>query len=126
MRSDDLEELYWGFSPKSLHSQNIKRTGIVFVILYEANEGGGLYVKCRNARVASGEELERALSAHNKLRQNFGKDALPLDYCAGESSQRMYLAETETFWVNYVERDDSGRITEDKRIEVSKSDLLAS
>src|SRR5690349_15888854 len=76
MRSDNLEELYWGSSPKSLHSQNIARTGSIFVVLYEAHEGGGLYIKCRNARVASGEELERALSVHNKLRQNFAQDVL--------------------------------------------------
>lgn len=124
MRSEDLSELYWSSNLKSLHSQNVERTGSVFVVLYEANAGGGLYIKCRNARRAADKELERALSIHNLLRQSFGKDPLSLDYYTGESGQRMYITDTAIFWVNYTERDDLGRIVEDKRIEVSRSDLL--
>lgn len=125
MKSNDLTELYWGSNPKSVHSQNIERSGNIFVVLYEANEGGGLYIRCNNGRIAENEELERALEAHNNLRQKLGKDNLPVNYYTGESEQRMYIADTVTFWINYAERDETGRIKEDKRIEVSRSELLA-
>lgn len=125
MRSSDLSELYWGSSPKSLHSQNIERTRQIFVVLYEANEGGGLYIQCKNARVAVAAELERALAVRNKLRRSFDKDPIPPDYYLGNSGQKMYIADTEKFWVNYSERDGEGRVIEDKRKEVTANELLA-
>jgi general stress protein 26 len=124
MKNDDLSELYWGSHPQSLHSQNVARTGQLFVVLYEANERGGLYIKCKNGRIAAGAELKRALAAHNKLRQSWGQEPLPLSYYSGESGQSMYIANTETFWVNYAERDADGLVKEDKRQEVSCTDLL--
>lgn len=124
MKSDDLKELYWGSNLISLHSQNIERTGEAFIVLYEANAGGGLYIKCQHAQIAAGVELGRALSVHNKVRAKYGKEPLPKSYYQEPSEQRMYIADTIEFWVNYAERDENGLILEDKRVSVSREQLL--
>lgn len=122
--SDDLKELYWGGHPGSLHSQNLMRDGNVFVVLYEADKGGGLYVRCQHAREATDNELDRALAALNKRRALFGKEPLRKDYYESTSPQRLYIADSATFWVNYAERNQEGLITEDKRHEVERQQLL--
>ncbi len=122
--SNDLGELYWGSNPKSVHSKNIERTGQIYVVLYEASEIGGLYIKAKNARVAEGDELDRALAAHNKIRADKGKYLLSSDYYCEPSEQRMYIADTETFWVNHMDRHDNGKLREDMRTEVSGKELI--
>jgi hypothetical protein len=123
MKSDDLRELYWGSNPKSRHSQNVARTGQIFVVLYEANEKGGLYIRCQNARVAEGPELERALAAHNRTRKNFALgDPLNIEYYQ-QSEQRMYIADVVELTVNYSEKYENGLTREDKRHEVSREEL---
>ncbi len=77
IRSARLDAIYWSSHPDSLHSKNIERTGNIFVVLYEANQGGGLYIKAVNAHPVSGSELEVALTVHNNIRADEGKDPLP-------------------------------------------------
>ncbi len=122
--SDDLTELYWGSHPDSLHSQNIARDGNIFVVLYEANAGGGLYIKCQNARQVSSADTEKVLTAFNKRRAQIGKDPLPANYYESSSPQRLYVADTVTCWVNYAERDENGLIIQDKRLEVPLKELI--
>ena len=124
MKSDDLSELYWSSHASSLHSHNVARTGEVFIVLYDANDGGGLYIKCSNARPALGKGFDRALSAHNALRLKYGKSPLLPDHYAEALAQHMYIADTVTFWINCAERDSDGRILEDKRVEVARFRLL--
>jgi hypothetical protein len=127
MCSPDLREVYWGSNARPLHSKNIARTGQAFIVLYEANEGGGLYIACEHGRiVAEGAELERALEAHNKRRVQFGKAPIDIGYYQGPTEQRMYVADTTTFWINYGERYDNGQLREDKRFEVTRTDLKRS
>ncbi len=126
MISDDLTQLYWGSNPDSRHSHNIERTGRVFVVLYEANEGGGLYIEAEKACVASGDELERALRVHNGVRLKYGKDTIPTEYYLAPSQQRMYVADTVSFWVNYADKDADGRISQDNRHRVERAQLLPS
>ncbi|HSX44115.1 MAG TPA: hypothetical protein VLE69_02350 [Candidatus Saccharimonadales bacterium] len=123
MASSGLEELYWGSHPDSLHSINIVRTGKLFVVLYEANEVGGLYIECTNGRIAENDELERALARHNELRKSLGSDELPKGYYESPSEQRMWLCDTNKFWINEAERDDNGKIRVDKRQPVTRLDL---
>lgn len=125
MASTDLTKLYWGSHPNSEHSQNILRTGQLYVVLYEANESGGLYIRASRGRIAEGEELTFALGRHNQLRgERYDKYPLPLEYYAGESSQKMWVADTEAFWVNRSSKDLSGAIIQDHRFEISRQDLL--
>jgi hypothetical protein len=126
MCSSDLREVYWGSHPQSLHSKNIGRTGQAFIVLYESNAGGGIYIKCERGRVAEGDELDLALAAHNKRRADFGKELIDISYYQAPSEQRIYIADTITFWVNYGERYDNGQLREDKRFKVDVEALLGS
>lgn len=124
MINDDLTHLYWGSHPQSQHSLNVARTGQIFVVLYEAQAGGGLYIQANDAHATEGDELDRALAVHNKLRAAEGKDPLPASYYEGDSPQRMYVATTQKFWVNNSKHGPDGRVLRDIRHEISREDLL--
>jgi hypothetical protein len=124
MRDDSLEHLYWGSHPDSQHSQNVARTGQIFVVLYDALERGGLYIEADDGHVAEGEELETALAVHNALRAKEGREPLPISYYQGDKPQRVYVATTRRFWVNGTERGVDELIIRDVRYEISREDLL--
>lgn len=124
MCNTDLTRLYWGSHPQSQHSQNVARTGQIFVVLYEADKRGGLFVRADSARIAEGAELDEALAEHNRRRALQGKNAIPLDYYQSGTPQRMYIAETRQFWVNGTERDANDLIIRDIRTEIPREDLL--
>lgn len=119
-----IEFVYWGSHPDSVHSLNIIRTGEIFVVLYDAKERGGLYMKCEDAHIVNGEELEKALKIHNSFRAKEGADLLTIDYYTGNNPQRMWAAKIANFWVNSAERDTNGHMTKDSRIEISAKDLI--
>lgn len=119
-----LEHLYWGSSPQAQHSKNIVRTGEIFVALYEANTGGGLFIKASQARVAEGKELAKAVLTCNKLRVKRGQPQLNETHYSGSAPQRLYIANTEAFWVNISERDTDGNVMNDYRHKVPKQELL--
>jgi hypothetical protein len=121
----DLRHLYWGSHPQSLHSQKVARSGQLFVVLYDAFERGGLYIRATQARIAEGDELKEALAEHNRRRVFAGKGPLSLDYYQGQGSQRMYIAIAQQFWVNDAERGPDGLIARDIRREVDRRELTA-
>jgi general stress protein 26 len=125
LRSPDLHYLYWGSHPDSEHSQNVLRTGQIFVVLYDAMERGGLFIRADQAHAAEGIELEAALQIHNARRKAAGKDPLPLNYYQAGSPQRMWVATTQQFWTNMVERDTAGHVIRDIRVEIQREDLAA-
>jgi len=124
MCSPDLQYLYWGSHPESEHSKNVARTGQIFVVLYDAMERGGLFIRADDAHVAEGHELEAALAEHNRRRSLQGNEPLSLNYYSGEAPQRMYIATTRQFWVNGAERRADGLIIRDRRYEITRQDLL--
>ena len=124
MINDERTELYWGSHPDSIHSKNIIRTGKLFVVLYRDDNPGGLYISCENGRIAADDELTRALSKHNQLRVQSGKDALPQSYYEDPFEQRMWICNTKTFYVNLPERVEDGKLREDIRIQAQPFDLL--
>jgi hypothetical protein len=124
MCSADLKRLYWGSHPQSEHSKNIVRTGQIFVVLYDAFERGGLFIRADGAHIAEGAELDEALTEHNRRRALQGSDLLPREYYVGESSQRMWVSTARQFWVNGTERDTDGFIVRDIRTEIRREDLL--
>lgn len=124
MHDEMLEHIYWGSHPESEHSKNILRTGQIFVVLYDAVERGGLYIKATKAHQLDGAELNRALGVHNKLREARGQDTLPLNYYTGTSPQRMWSASITRLWVNGTRRGEDGHIIKDVRTEISTADLL--
>ncbi|MEI7709349.1 MAG: pyridoxamine 5'-phosphate oxidase family protein [bacterium] len=120
-----LEFIYWGSHPDSLHSKNIMRTGKIFVVLYDKKEKiSGLYIKCENAHMVEGEELQKALEVHNSFRIKENSAPLTIDYYMGNNPQRMWSTEIKNLWVNGIERDANGKIARDGRIEISAKDLI--
>jgi hypothetical protein len=124
MRDADLKHVYWGSHPASVHSQNVLRTGQIFVVLYDAFERGGLFMKAVDAHALEGDELAQALAIYNALRTARQQDELPLSYYTGDSPQRMWSAKVTGLWVNGTTRDADGHIIQDIRTEISARDLL--
>lgn len=125
MCDDTLEHLFWGSHPDSEHSKNVARTGQIFVVLYDAMERGGLFIRADDAHATEGKELEIALAEHNRRRAKEGKGPLPRSYYEDGSPQRMYMATVRQLWVNDSERGDDGQLIRDIRTEITKEDLLA-
>jgi hypothetical protein len=119
-----LTRVYWGSHLASQHSLNVLRTGNVFVVVYDALERGGLYIRAGEGRIAEGDELDEALAVHNAYREREGKSRLERGYYADENGQRMWLADISGLWVNDTERNTEGLIVKDFRREVSADDLL--
>lgn len=124
MYSNDLKYLYWGSHPDSMHSQNVLRTGQLYVVLYEANEKGGLYIEASGGKVLQGKELKDALAVHNLIRRKEGKPDIPLSYYTGKSPQKMWSAKITNMWVNSTKRDVEGNLTKDFRLKINSKDLL--
>lgn len=124
MCSPDLRYLFWGSHPASQHSQNIVRTGQIFVVLYDAHERGGLYIRADKAHITEGQELEVALEVHNRRRAAEGRAPIPMEYYQGGSPQHMYTATVQQLWVNEAIRDANGVLVRDQRAEIAKEDLL--
>lgn len=120
-----FRHFFWGSHPESLHSQNVLRTGQVFVVIYDSSKGGGIYMRADTGHPLDGIELDEALAVHNALRKRLGKDVLERKYYAGGSPQRMWSARITNIWVNGAERRGDGHLTRDFRKEITRDDLLA-
>lgn len=122
----NLEHIYWGSHPESIHSLNITRTGQIFAVLFDRIERGGLFMKCVDAHMLEGAELEQALAIHNEFRVKEGSSPLTLEYYTGGSPQRMWGAKITNFWVNYSEKGPDGHLSKDSRWEITAKDILGS
>ena len=125
MIADDLSRVYWGSHPNSVHSRNIVRTGQLFIVLYEADQRGGLYITAGDGHQTEGKELKEALAVHNRIRTSAGESPIELSYYEGGSPQRMWMATPTNFWINGTIPDQNGHIVEDIRVEVTPAELLA-
>jgi uncharacterized pyridoxamine 5'-phosphate oxidase family protein len=125
MASSDLTKIYWGSHPESEHSKNILRTGQLFVVLYEANISGGLYIRATNGRIARDNELAEALDRHNQLRgERYDKYPLAREYYEDDGEQKMWIADTQQFWVNGSSKDLNSAIVQDYRYEIRRPTLF--
>ncbi len=124
MISKDLTKLYWGSHPKSIHSQNIQRTGQLFVVLYDAfNWREGLYIRAENGHIAREAELVEALEVHNDVRKKYRKDPIHISYYA-DGEQEMWIADTTGFWTNGRVNNEKGHLVKDITIEIKREDLV--
>jgi hypothetical protein len=124
MISDDRQHLYWGSHPRSEHSQNILRTGQLFVVVYDAFERGGLYIEADGGHVLEGPELDAGLAAHNAVRRRLGSGEPLTRHYYESSEQRMWGARTQRFWVNQAQRGADGLVVRDWRYEIARDELL--
>ena len=124
MHDADLKHVYWGSHPESEHSKNVLRTGEIYVVVYDAVERGGLFLRAVNGHSLEDEELETALWIHNQVRKSRGQDELTESFYTGDSPQRMWSAEITGYWVNGSVRGEDGHIIRDVRTEVHAKDLI--
>ena len=122
---DSREYIYWASSPDSVHSQNLRRTGQAFIVIYEVGKGDGLYLQGQDAHELSGDELMRGLGAWNVQRAEGGKQAVDAGFFTGASPQRLYCMDLARYYVNNSEKDTAGNILRDRRFEITKEDLQA-
>ncbi len=121
----DIKNVYFGSHPDSLHVQNVLRTGNLFVVVYDAVERGGLFMRAEAGHVLLGKELATGLAAHNSARARDGREPIDLGYYQ-HGTQRMYGATITQLWVNAFERNAQGLILRDYRHEIHGQDLLGS
>ncbi len=121
---DKLKHLYFSSHPLSVHSQNVMRTGEMFVVVYDIQERGGLYIKASRGHELSGDELATALAVLNAKRAKEGAAPIEQSYYEGENPQRMFGADIVSLAVNVKECDASGLIIREYRHEISAQDLL--
>jgi general stress protein 26 len=121
---DDLQRVYFGSHSLSVHSQNVVRTGEMFVVVYDIQKTGGVYIKASNGHELRGAELAAALKVNNAHRGREGSAPLERSYYEGENPQRMFGADIVSIAINVKECDKDGRIIREYRYEVSAEDLL--
>lgn len=125
LHDDAYNYVYWGSHQDSLHSQNILRTGQLFVVVYDShNRLPGLYIQADEGHDVYSTELEMALAIHNKFRAKENKDPLPRSYYEGSSPQRMWSARITNLWISSFIRGIDGNIVKDEKIAISPVDLL--
>lgn len=119
---DDAICMYWSSHPEAQHSQNIARTGQVFIVLFDSLEkGGGLYVQATATSVPEAEMIEK-LASYNAARRRLLKEEVPLAAFA-DGEQLLYCAVPQKMWVNMAERNEQGVIIRDHRYQISLQDL---
>lgn len=119
MHNSDFTQIYMGTHPEAQHSQNLRRTGKAFIVIYDSKERkqGGLYIQASRGRELSGGELAQALTIHNAT-----QDAKTIDYYT-TGPQRMYGLTPTAAWVHMRENDSEGMRVKDYRHPITLKDL---
>jgi hypothetical protein len=124
LHDERLEHIYLASHPDSEHSKNVLRTGQAFIVIYDAFQSGGLYMRCEDIYpLEEGAELNKALAINNQVRVGRGKDELPLSFYAGGNPQLMWSATIKQLWVNTSLRGKDGHRVQDIRTEIT-ADML--
>lgn len=122
MAYDERLNFYWASSMQSQHSQNIARSGQVFITIFDSvGKGGGLYIQA-TASELSGDKFTQGLQAYNKIRQNFGREPLPASHYT-QNEERLYQAVPENFWVNIATYDKNNQVISDRRQQLRAKDI---
>lgn len=116
----------WASHPDSQHSQNIARTGQVFITVFDATckHGNGLYIEAE-AQIIAPEHPEFAMVCKTfaQAKTDFGATA-PLEQDFAEpGGQRLYRATPKTMWINYTTKNERGVVVRDQRFRVT-TDML--
>lgn len=123
IHDNQLKNLYWISYPTSRHSQNIERDGQLFVVLYEANAGGGLYIDAAEGHVVRDDELDAALNVLSDMRKANNKEPQDKSFFTKPGGQRLYQARPLHFYVNGSQKDAAGQTVGDVRLEITADDL---
>lgn len=97
---DEYYTLYWWSAKDSQHSQNITRTGQVYITIYNSQapegEGLGLYLRA-DAKEVADSELNQAIEIYNRTTTQF---KLSQENTTGHAPTRLYQAAPTTLQIN--------------------------
>jgi hypothetical protein len=98
---DEYHNFYWGSRIGSQHSQNIKATGKVFLVIYdstvEAGQGEGVYVQASCKEITDPDEIK---FAHNLLQTRRPVPYWKLEEVSPPAPVRLFKAMPERIWMN--------------------------
>lgn len=119
-------KVIWASHSSSQHSQNIERTGKVFIAVFDATckHGNGLYIEAE-AEIIAPEHPEFAMVCKTfvQAKTDFGATT-PLEQDFAEpGGQRLYRATPKTMWINYTTKNERGVVVRDQRFRVT-TDML--
>lgn len=124
---DPEYNVVWASHPSSQHSQNIARSGKVFITVFdsECKLSGGLYMQAM-AEVIELEhpEFKAVFKTFAQAKKDFGA-VTPIEQdFALTDGQRLYRAASTTMWINYSTKNDRGVVVRDQRFRVT-TEMLA-
>ncbi len=116
--------LFWASDPGVRHSQNIRRSGEAFVVIFDSHGGGdGLYMAGRAEEINDAAHLDYAHALMVEAKARFGGSVGSRERYEGEASQRFYRFIPEAAWMHYAVKDADGYFITDRRISVSLDEL---
>ncbi len=96
----DQNSIYWWSAKKSQHSQNIERTGKVFITVFDSHapeeKAKGVYIEA-NGQIASDDKINDILEKYNQKAKVF---SLTRQNVTGDSPSRLYEAIVGRIWLN--------------------------
>ncbi|HZM64286.1 MAG TPA: pyridoxamine 5'-phosphate oxidase family protein [Candidatus Saccharimonadales bacterium] len=127
MAFDDDLNAFWASNIDSQHSQNIARTGRVFLVIFDSREGrGGLYIEAHAEALQTPGDIADGHKQLKDVKQQLYGGTAGLgdpDFFNGSTPQRIYRATPQRLWVNASERNADGIYLRDKRLEISLKQL---
>jgi len=125
MAFDERLNGFWASNPEALHSQNIARTGQVFLSIFDSREGhSGLCIRAEAEALENEADARHGYETLCALKEKFYGSMGQLESYIEPGPQRIYRARPLQFWVNVSDRDASGVIIRDRRHEAKVEDLL--
>ncbi len=108
---------YWGSYRNSQHSQNVRDTGRVYLVIYDSTvpvgTGEGVYIKASAQELTDPKDVE---AAHQVLQSRYPKPYWKLNQVQGAGPIRLYKAVPEKVWVNGDGEENGTYI--DTRVEI--------
>lgn len=123
---DDELNFYWFSDKDSQHSENVRRSGEAFAVIYDstvpADTGEGVYIEVIVQELATEDEILFALQA---MDQRQGKKQVHdfRDY-SERAILHGYKAIPQKMWMNDVVSDQNGNYIRDFRVPVSKENVV--
>lgn len=112
----------WSSDPASQHSQNIERTGQVFLAVFDSanSVGGGLYIEAQASEIpVQDPDFLPALKVYAEAKKIADAPVPIRDDFTQPKGQRLYIAVPKSLWINYSTKDESGKIIRDQRFRVT-------
>jgi len=112
----------WSSDLASQHSQNIERTGQVFLAAFDSTNktGGGLYIDAHASMIpVQDPDFLPALRVYANAKKAAGAPLPVREDFTQSDGQRLYIAVPKSLWINYSTKDEQGKIVRDQRFRVS-------